>query len=380
MSLVARRALLTAMAMACMGAGVRPPGLGDVKDIRVHAHPGYTRITIELTRQVLYQAHEIEAPHRLYIDIENTWLGERLREPRSPGVSAPVRLVRGGQNTTRRARVVFELDGRDHGYRTFHLKNPFRIVTDVYSGASRPPVSGTGVPSGFDDRPVRRVVIDPGHGGKDSGATRGRVREKDVVLRVSRELRTRLARNGFEVHMTRDSDTYLSVAERPVRANRVRADLFISIHANASPNRKTQGVETYLLDTRYDRQTARVAARENGTTIARLSDLELIKASLRLGYTERYAARLAEDVQASLVTRLGVDYRGTGDLGVKRGPFLVLFQADMPAILVEVGFLTHRSEAKRLDTRRFARAVADGIARGVIQYRDRHARSLVAER
>jgi N-acetylmuramoyl-L-alanine amidase len=275
---------------------------------------------------------------------------------------------------------VFELDGRDHGYRTFHLKNPYRIVTDVYSGASRPPVPGTGAPTGFDERPVRRVVIDPGHGGKDPGATRGRVREKDVVLRISRELRTRLARNGFEVHMTRDSDTYLPVAKRPVRANRVRADLFISIHANSSPNRKTEGVETYLLDTRYDRQTARVAARENGTTVAQLSDLELIKASLRLGYTERYAARLAGDVQASLVTRLRKEHRGTGDLGVKRGPFLVLFQADMPAILIEVGFLTHRSEAKRLNNHGFARAVADGIARGVIRYRDRHARSLVAER
>ena len=232
----------------------------------------------------------------------------------------------------------------------------------------------------FDERPVRRVVIDPGHGGKDPGAMRGRVREKDVVLRISKELRKRLKGEGFEVTLTRDADRFLPVAERPVRANRAEADLFISIHANASPNRKTQGVETYLLDTRYDRQTARVAARENGTTIARLSDLDLIKASLRLGYTERYAARLAEDVQTALVGRLRKNYRATGDLGVKRGPFLVLFQADMPAILVEVGFLTHRAEVKRLKTREFARAVAEGIARGVVRYRDRHARSLVAER
>ncbi len=372
MSSAARFGLLALLAVACLAAGNRPPGLGDVTDIRVHAHAGYTRITVELSRPVPYRNHEIENPPRLYIDIEGTWLGKELREPRSVRSTAPVRLVRGGQNTLRRARVVLELSGDDNGYRTFQLENPFRIVTDVYTGASLPPTVATG--EDFDERPVRRVVIDPGHGGKDPGATRGRLREKDVVLRISKELRTRLKKYGFEVYMTRDSDVFLPVAARPARANRTQADLFISIHANASPNRRTQGVETYLLDTRYDRQTARVAARENGTTIAKLSDLDLIKASLRLGYTERYAARLAEDVQTRLVKRLRNDHRATGDLGVKRGPFLVLFQADRPAILVEVGFVTNKSEAKRLKTRAFARAVADGIAGAVVRYRDRHAR------
>ena len=369
----ARCALLVLVAAVCLGAGDRPPWLGDVADIRVYAHSAYTRITIELSRHVSYQTHKIEDPHRLYIDIEDTWLGKELREPRSArGATAPVRLVRGGQNTLQRARVVLELSGNDHGYRTFQLENPFRIVTDVYTGASRPPAVASG--RDFDERPVRRVVIDPGHGGRDPGATRGRVREKDVVLRISKELRWRLEQRGFEVLMTRDSDVFLPVAARPARANLANADLFISIHANASPNRQTHGVETYLLDTRYDRQTARVAARENGTTVAELTDLDLIVASLRLGYTERYAARLAEDVQTGLVKRLRKDHRATGNLGVKRGPFLVLFQADMPAILVEVGFVTNKSEIKRLQTRGFARAVADGIARGVVRYRDRHAR------
>ncbi len=376
MSSAMRGALLATLAVLCMGAGTRAPGLGDVVDIRMHAHADYTRITIELSKQARYTAREIDDPRRLYIDIEDTWLGRELRDAQSTRASTSVHLVRAGQNTLRRTRVVLELTGEDRGYRTFSLQNPFRIVTDVYSRApSAPALAGE-----FDERPVRRVVIDPGHGGKDPGATRGRVREKDVVLRISKELRKRLKREGFEVTLTREADRFLPVAERPVRANRAEADLFISIHANASPNRKTQGVETYLLDTRYDRQTARVAARENGTTVARLSDLDLIKASLRLGYTERYAARLAEDVQTALVGRLRKNYRATGDLGVKRGPFLVLFQADMPAILVEVGFLTHRAEVKRLKTREFARAVADGIARGVVRYRDRHARSLVAGR
>ncbi len=207
MNLGWRSALLTAVAVVCMGAGTRPPGLGDVSGIRVHAHPGYTRITVELSRQARYEVHELQDPRRLYIDIENTWLGTAFRSPRGAADSAPVRLVRGGQNTTRRARVVVELDESGNGHRTFHLQKPFRIVTDVYTGDSRLPAVARGRPDDFDARPVRRIVIDPGHGGKDPGAIRGRVREKDVVLRISRELRTRLQRYGFEVHMTRGSDT-----------------------------------------------------------------------------------------------------------------------------------------------------------------------------
>src|SRR5262249_24961579 len=136
------------------------------------------------------------------------------------------------------------------------------------------------------------------------------------------------------------------------------------IHANASPHRTTSGVETYLLDTGYDRQTARVAARENGISVDELSDLQRILASLRLGYNERFAARLAETVHGSLVRGLRARFGEVQDLGVKRGPFLVLFQADMPAILVEVGFVTHSGDARRMGTDAFARAAAQSLARG----------------
>jgi len=180
--------------------------------------------------------------------------------------------------------------------------------------------------------------------------------------------------------MTRDRNEYLSLEERTARANALNADLFVSIHANASPNRKTHGVETYLLDTRYDRQTARVAARENGTSIDQLSELQKILAALRLGYNERYAARLAEDIHKDLLSNLRTSYRATKDLGVKRGPFLVLFMAEMPAILVEVGFLSNRNEAKRLGSQAFANTAAAGIASGLVRYRDEHARRLVAGR
>ncbi len=197
---------------------------------------------------------------------------------------------------------------------------------------------------------------------------------------MARLLRDRLRQAGFEVIMTRKRDEYLSLEERTALANRHKGDLFVSIHANASPNRRTTGVETYLLDTRYDRQTARVAARENGTTIDQLSELQRILASLRLGYHERYAARLARQTHQSLLESLRGSYRKTNDLGVKHGPFLVLFMADMPAILVEVGFVSNRGEAQRLSSSAFAKAAAVGLANGIVRYRNEHARRLVAGR
>jgi N-acetylmuramoyl-L-alanine amidase len=287
--------------------------------------------------------------------------------------------VRGGQNTLRSARVVLELDSASRHHRTFHLEDPYRVVTDVFRDrATDAPAPGP--LQSFDLRPVRRVVIDPGHGGKDPGAVSRGLREKDVTLRVSRAVRDLLRKKGFEVHLTRDGDRYLTLEQRTERANNLGADLFVSIHANSARRSRSHGVETYLLDTRYDKQTARVAARENGTTVDQLDDLQKILASLRLGYNEQFAARLAEKVHRNLITRLRRSYRGTRDLGVKRGPFLVLFAANMPAILIEVGFVSNRTEAARLKTRAFATAAAEGIARGILAYRDDHARRLLAGR
>lgn len=367
------------MLLLALGAGKRPAGLLDVTDVRVFDHPNHTRVVVELSGSARYHTGTLEDPARLYIDIDGVWIEAPLREPRSSGASAPLRRVRAGQNTLQRARVVMELAEGSVKHHTFHLKQPFRIVTDVYrAGSASEPTPDD---DRFDQRPVRRIVLDPGHGGKDPGARgRGGVKEKDVVLRVSRLLRDRLRQAGFEVVMTRERDEYLSLEERTAVANRLKGDLFISIHANASPNRKTTGVETYLLDTRYDRQTARVAARENGTSIGQLSELQRILVSLRLGYHERYAVRLAREIHESLLESLRRSYRGTSDLGVKHGPFLVLFMADMPAILVEVGFVSNRAEARRLSSKAFARAAAAGIANGIVRYRDEHARRLVAGR
>jgi N-acetylmuramoyl-L-alanine amidase len=369
-----------------VGAGKRPAGLGDVKLIKVYEDEHHTRVVVELTRPAEYHTGFVADPPRYYIDIENTWIEPEARQPQELSDHQVVRNVRGGQNTLTRARVVVELDRPGRPRDTFVVRSPdpFRIVTDIHHGEPhpRPPVAArAGQPDAFDRRPVRRVVIDPGHGGKDPGAIgSGGLREKDVVLKVSRALADRLRREGLEVYLTRDSDKFIPLDQRTQLANRWKGDLFVSVHANASRNRRSSGVETYLLDTRYDRNTARVAARENGTTVAELNDVQHILASLALSYSERYASPLAEKVHTGLMSSLRRKFGSTRDLGVKRGPFLVLFQADMPAILVEIGFVTNKSEARRLRRRDFPTAVANGIAEGVLRYRDNHARSLIAGR
>ncbi len=380
--------LLCTLAGAALAAPERPPGLADVRSLRVYDHPNYTRVVIEVSAPVRYQTGRLEEPTRFYLDLDEAWIEAEQAEPREMTERSAVRRLRGGQNTLYRARVVLELPEGTGSPRVFSLSTPFRIVADFRRDAPGGGGQGGGpdahrvLPHSFDLRPVRRVALDPGHGGKDPGAIsrRGGVREKDVVLRLARELRALLEDDGFEVLLTREDDRFLELEERTARANGWGADLYVSLHANASPNRSTSGIETYLLDTRYDRQTARVAARENGTSVEKLNELQMILASLRLGYQERFAARVARSVHADLRGSLDRRYGHTRDHGVKRGPFLVLFLAEMPSVLVEIGFVSNHDEAKRLSTADFARAAATGLARGVGRYRDEHARSLVAER
>jgi N-acetylmuramoyl-L-alanine amidase len=343
-------------------------------------------VVVEVSGPVHFETGRLDAPPRFYLDIDEAWIEAEQARPREMIEGSAVHRLRGGQNTLRRARVVLELPAETGSPRVFSLTAPFRIVADFRRDAPLPqeaaPEPAQPLAQGFDLRPVRRIALDPGHGGRDPGAIsrRGGVREKDVVLRVARELRAELEREGFLVMLTRDDDRFLPLEERTAVANAWGADLFVSLHANASPNRGTAGVETYLLDTRFDRQTARVAARENGTSVDKLNELQLILASLRLGYQERYAARVAQNLQKDLHGALSRRFGGAPDLGVKRGPFLVLFLAEMPSVLVEVGFVSNGPEAQRLASPAFARAAASGLARGIGRYRDEHARSLVAER
>jgi N-acetylmuramoyl-L-alanine amidase len=226
-------------------------------------------------------------------------------------------------------------------------------------------------PVAFELRTRPKIVLDPGHGGRDPGA-RGHVVEKDVTLAIARRLGALLReRLGAEVILTRTTDKTLPLPARTARANAEGADLFISIHANASPRRSLNGVETYYLNNTTDHATLRLASMENGKPVPRRrgkTDLRYILSSLvQVGKMEESVA-LASAVQRGLVSHLRSEYGAVNDLGVKRGPFYVLVGAHMPCVLVETAFLTHPREGRRLGGKAYREAIAEGLFQGVARF------------
>jgi N-acetylmuramoyl-L-alanine amidase len=220
-------------------------------------------------------------------------------------------------------------------------------------------------------RSVETVVLDPGHGGRDPGAVgiEG-LREKDVTLRLAHVLSKHLRKQGFRVVLTRDGDESLGLEERTARAEAARGDLFVSLHANAADRRTVHGIETYYLDENHDRHSLNVAARENDVEPEEVNSLQRTLARLRVSEVSPQARRLAESVQRQIVDGMPRRWRPLQDLGVKRGPFYVLFLSSMPAVLVEAGFLTHRGEAKRLRSDAYLDDLAEQIASGLVAYRE----------
>lgn len=216
---------------------------------------------------------------------------------------------------------------------------------------------------------VRRVVIDPGHGGHDPGAIGKKgTKEKEIALAISKRLATHLRKQGLEVMLTRDDDRYLKLEERTRFANDKHGDLFISIHCNASVNRKSHGIETYTLNISSDRYAIRLAARENASSEKSVSDLQFILADLATKANTGDSSRLAEHVQGSLVSHLGTKYDRIRDLGHKEALFYVLLGAKMPSILVETAFISNAEEEKRLATEAYQEELAVAIAKGVQRF------------
>lgn len=222
-------------------------------------------------------------------------------------------------------------------------------------------------------RPRWRIVIDPGHGGSDPGARGvGGVLEKDVVLAVAKRLANLLREKlHAEVLLTRSDDTTRSLAERTAFANANDADLFVSIHSNADQTGRLHGVETYTLNNSADQATIRLAKMENGPAFeADGGDLSLILSDLVQSGKEEESADLAERLQGAVLRQLRSRYPEVRDLGVKKGPFYVLVGAYMPCVLVEVSFLSHPVEGRRLATAAYQAAIAEGLYRGVAEFLD----------
>ncbi|MFK7897444.1 MAG: N-acetylmuramoyl-L-alanine amidase [Myxococcota bacterium] len=361
----------------------RPPGLGDVRDVRTWSYDEYTRVVIEFSRTIripetgpvrLAANAKAGRPERLYIDLPEIWVGRAYEKGIGvgDGLLAGLRL---GQNTLRRSRLVIDLERYDH-HRVFMLQSPARLVVDVYADRiPTPREPGDRLPSAM--RRVHTVVVDPGHGGRDPGATGvGGLREKDVNLAIAKRLAGHLRKRNFEVILTRSTDRTLDLEERTAIAESSAGDVFISIHANASRRRATRGIEIYTLDENHERHSLDVASRENGVPASKLDPLQRALARLQVDEVGSQSERLADLVHEQVIAGAKTRDRSLPDLGLKKGPFYVLFMSSMSSLLVETGFLTNKKDAALLRSEKYHAVIAERIADGIDQYRHQVERGL----
>ncbi|MGE4291038.1 MAG: N-acetylmuramoyl-L-alanine amidase [Desulfovibrio sp.] len=392
-----------------------PDGPASLDMIRYRSSDDYTRIVLELNQPVEYvykflePLPEQDKGNRVYLDLRGAHVGTDV--VRNVEISDGIlRGYRVGQKDKDVTRVVLDLlDFQEH--KVFHLNNPFRIIVDVYSpdkdslaatavaaktptALSRPPASTAigkppkkitgkaakdaarqvkGVNAGDLVKvlglTIKTVMIDAGHGAHDNGAAHNGLYEKDVNLKVALEAGALLKKQGFKVLYTRTDDTFVPLEERTAMANMAKADLFISLHCNAYKKTAIRGFETYSLSLKSSSDEARrVAARENGVQPHQISDLQFILADLVLNSKVEESSDLAEAIQRSAVDHVGEKY-GIRNHGHRHAPFYVLMGAKMPAVLVEMGYLTNKNDAANLASAKYRRRIAEGIVQGVLEYK-----------
>ena len=369
-----------------------------LEKIRYWSGPEYTRVVLDLSAPVVAKPNYLKGENpRLYFDLLYTKLANDL--PASVSINnGLVKQVRASHFDAQRTRVVLDLN-RVAEYKLATLESPHRLVIDIKGqpltvgltaqqpGKQKVPIAADDsiasilnsasdrqevlhVPQNTHDEGIHLIVVDAGHGGKDPGAIGpNNVYEKDVVLKMAKALAKALRQQlGVKVLLTRSDDRYLKLRERTEYANQVGADLFISLHANATDNGKAYGVETYFLNLSKNNQAAEVAARENGTTLQEVGNLEAILFDLMANAKINESSRLAAEVQQSLVAGLRPHYSRIKDHGVKQGPFHVLLGATMPSVLIEAGFISNPREEKRLVSADYQKRVAAAIVKGVKKY------------
>jgi len=371
-------------------------GKGTLSSIRVWNSPEYTRVVLDLSQAASYDPHQLGGNDpRIYLDIAGIELATDVQGSQlvQDGI---VRQVRSSALAEGGVRVVLDL-AQTAEFQVFSLVNPDRVVIDVRAdkvNGERPaeiknlPSAGPDSIAGIlGDTPssvpptlhvpqqnasegINLIVVDAGHGGKDPGAIGySDTHEKDITLAVALKLAAALRKElKCKVLLTRSDDSFLPLHARTDYANKVGADLFISLHANASPNRKAYGLETYYLNLSKNNQAAEVAARENGTTLEEVGNLEAILFDLMANAKINESSRLAAVIQQALVQQLSPKFSYIKDLGVRQGPFYVLLGATMPSVLVETAFISNSREEKRLLSNNYQDRVAEAIVLGVKDY------------
>ena len=396
-----------------------------IQNITQSALPRGERLTIELNREVVYDGERVVNPDRVFVDFSNATAAASLVQRAQKLNGSLIKGVRVGRHTAGVTRVVLELAGSPR-YSTFPLYNPFRLVVDVEGDtipeSPRPqniPVASsraelpkpeavfTGPPIRVVAEPpkaveaapppppaptpkpappastirgeyslarqlglgVARIVIDAGHGGHDPGAQANGVSEAELVLDVAQRLEKLLLQHeDIDVVLTRRTDEFIPLEERTAIANRERADLFLSIHANASRRADARGVETYFLNFATNPDAETVAARENATSAQTMGTLPAILRAIALNNKLDESRELASIVQTHLIRKLRAQNKGVRDLGVKQAPFVVLIGAQMPSVLAEISFVTNKPEAALLKQAAYRQHIAQALYDGIVKY------------
>ena len=468
------------------------PNVALVSGLRHWSTPTYTRIAIDLGKEVKYEAARVPNPDRIYFDLHGTHLAPELQGKLVNVVDDGfLKRVRIAQYTSDTTRVVLDVNDVTE-YSAFLLPNPYRLIIDIHGGARssgkaaaavskpapspvvvdadgavvgdapvpspaapamhraaslspamktnmdgaslrKPPgkvyatyhptsqpiavvadrrggdaetpatahkvkralaatntaaavadtsadvsAQRTAIPTAEGQRSlmrslglkVGRIVIDPGHGGHDSGTLGADgIMEKDVVLDVALRLGKLLHDHlGAEIIYTRSDDTFIPLETRTAIANKAQADLFLSVHANSSKDETARGVETYYLNFTSDPTALDVAARENAVSDQSVSELSSMVKKITLKDKIDESREFAQDVEQSLYTGLEKGNTGLKNRGVKKAPFVVLIGANMPSILTEISFVTNPQDATELRTGAYRERVAESIYKGVARY------------
>jgi N-acetylmuramoyl-L-alanine amidase len=336
------------------------------------------RVVFEASEKVPFRVEQ-EAG-RVTVAVARDLLDVSFQQQRlTGGIVESVQFVGGRDNV-----FAVTLGRRFKEMKAVEQESPPRLVLDFQgppAASSAPPeASGAGAPAAAlkaaSDGGLRTVVIDPGHGGEETGAKGlAGTLEKDVALQIARRLKGLLVNNlGLQVFMTREKDDYVDLDTRTATANNYKADIFISIHANASRARSAAGTEVYFLSYQAsDEESRRVAQSEGSPPDAASNagpapDLAMILWDMAQAEHLEESSALASRIQEELATARGAEGRG-----VKQAPFRVLVGAAMPAVLVEVAFISNPEEEKLLVSDEFQAKVANAILRGVARYRQERA-------
>lgn len=397
-----------ALSDASHGAGeiVPPPGPpasgsrpAAITQIRHHSYDDGTRVVLNIGGRTPLKYDRLQRPERLYIDL----FGGRMSSSQLNGVEldigdALLASARLAQNRTNKARLVLDLK-RPVSFDAFWLDSPDRLVLDVRASGTprsprtvqalnpaRPePVAPRAAHTTADGKhsltralglKLGRILVDPGHGGHDTGSIgHGGLREKDVVLDISKRLGQLLREKlGAQVLFTRESDVFVPLEERTKTANERGADLMISIHCNSARRSTVRGIETYYLNFTSDSWELSVASNENAAARRSVHELDDLLSKIARKDNIEESKEFATKVQSRLHAGISKHSSSIKNRGIRKAPFIVLIDAEMPAVLAEIGFISNRTDERLLRKPSFRQEVAEYLFQGISDY----ARSLGA--